>query len=69
MESEKDLHGLTRAEFEKFTIYAQATNDRASNLARAEILGVGGKETEIAPGANVRVPPELIGRRSFIGLY
>ena len=69
MDADEIIHNLTREEFEKFTLYAQATNDRESNLARAEILGFGGKETEIAPGANVRVSPERIGRRSFIGLY
>ena len=66
---EELIHGLTREEFEKLTVYSMATNDRESNLLRAEILGFGGKETEIAPGANVRVAPERIGRRSFIGLY
>ena len=66
---EELIHGLTREEFEKYTVYSMASNDRESNLLRAEILGFGGKETEIAPGANVRVAPERIGRRSFIGLY
>ena len=69
MDPEKTIHGLTPEEFEKLTVYSMATNDRKSNLMRAEILGFGGKETEIAPGANVRVSPDLIGRRSFIGLY
>ena len=66
---EELIHGLTREEFEKYTVYSMASHDRESNLLRAEILGFGGKETEIAPGANVRVAPERIGRRSFIGLY
>ena len=69
MKNDETIHGLTREEFEKFTVYSMATNDRRSNLLRAEILGFGGKETEIAPGANVRVDPDRIGRRSFIGLY
>jgi len=69
MKTEKPVHALTREEFEKFTLYSMATNDRKSNLLRAEILGFGGRETEVAPGANVRVSPDRIGRRSFIGLY
>ena len=69
--NEKDelLHGLTPEEFEKFTVYLMKTNDRPSNLRRAEILGFGGKETEVAPGANIRVKPELIGRNCFLGLF
>lgn len=55
--------------FEMLTEYTHRTNNKACNLRRAEILGFGGKDTEIAPGANVRVKPENIGQNSFIGLY
>lgn len=55
--------------FRLLTEYTHRTNNREDNLYRAEILGFGGKNTEIAPGANVRVLPERIGRDSFIGLY
>ena len=55
--------------FELLTEYTHRTNNRDFNLRRAEILGFGGRNTEIAPGANVRVSPEKVGRDSFIGLY
>jgi acetyltransferase-like isoleucine patch superfamily enzyme len=55
--------------FEMLTEYTHRTNNKACNLRRAEILGFGGKNTEIAPGANVRVKPENIGCGGFIGLY
>ncbi len=60
---------LTREEFEKMTVYAHATNNQRDNERRAEILGFGGRGIQIAPGANVRVPQELIGKQVFIGLY
>lgn len=55
--------------FEMLTEYTHRTNDTAHNLRRAEILGFGGRNTQIAPGANVRVKAENIGQNSFIGLY
>ncbi len=55
--------------FALLTEYTQGTNNRRDNLRRAEVLGFGGLETEIAPGANVRVKREQIGRHCFIGLY
>lgn len=55
--------------FRLLTEYTNRTNNERDNLRRAEILGFGGKNTQIAPGANVRVSPGLIGNNSFIGLY
>ena len=55
--------------FELLTEYTHRTNNNEYNLRRAEILGFGGRNTQVAPGANVRVRPENIGSNSFIGLY
>lgn len=55
--------------FEMMTEYANRSDNRECNLRRAEILGFGGRETAVAPGAIVRVKPENIGSNCFLGLY
>ncbi len=61
---------LTDELFEAFTKYCNKSDNGPDNAKRAEILGFGGRNTLIAPGAIVRVPhPEKIGSNVFIGLY
>lgn len=55
--------------FALLTRYANQSDNRADNQRRAELLGFGGRNVMIAPGAIVRVAPELIGSNIFIGLY
>lgn len=55
--------------FQLLTRYVNKSDNEKDNLRRAEILGFGGRNVQVAPGAIVRVPPELIGSNVFIGLY
>ena len=56
--------------FEQFTRYCNQSDNRTDNARRAELLGFGGREVMIAPGAIVRVvQPEAVGSHIFIGLY
>lgn len=56
--------------FALLTEYINRGDNEAHNLRRAELLGFGGREVRVAPGAIVRVRhPERIGRNVFIGLY
>jgi len=55
--------------FALLTRYANLSDNEKDNLRRAEIMGFGGRNIRIAPGAIVRVRPELIGSNVFIGLY
>ncbi|MBQ2461283.1 MAG: acyltransferase [Clostridia bacterium] len=62
--------GISDELFAQFTAYCNRSDNRADNLLRAELLGFGGRENRIAPGAIVRVrDPEKIGRNINIGLY
>ena len=56
-------------EFARYVRFANLGDNEADNRRRAELLGFGGREVRVAPGAIVRVPPENIGRNVFIGLY
>jgi acetyltransferase-like isoleucine patch superfamily enzyme len=55
--------------FALLTRYANQSDNKTDNLHRAELLGFGGRNVQIAPGGIVRVDPELIGSNIFIGLY
>lgn len=55
--------------FEQLTYYLHRTNDKKGNCRRAEILGCGGRGVQVAPGAQVRIPMEQIGKNVFIGLF
>ncbi len=56
--------------FEQFTKYCNQSDDWDDNLRRGELLGLGGREIRVAPGAIIRVRhPEKIGRNIHIGLY
>lgn len=39
------------------------------NKRRADALGLGGRDNQVAPGAIIRIPKEQVGRHVFIGLY
>ena len=64
-ESEQDIRL-----FEELTRYAHETDNYADNVRRAEILGFGGRDILIAPGAIIRVKDKnAVGKNIFIGLY
>jgi acetyltransferase-like isoleucine patch superfamily enzyme len=55
--------------FALLTRYANQSDNHEDNSKRAEVLGFGGRDVKIAPGAIVRVNPDRIGSNIFIGLY
>ena len=56
--------------FAEMTEYMNRSDNQADNLRRAELLGLGGRNIRVAPGAIIRVKePEKLGRNLFIGLY
>jgi acetyltransferase-like isoleucine patch superfamily enzyme len=65
----QELLPLSDAMFTLLTRYANQSDNQEDNLRRAEVLGFGGRGIRIAPGAIVRVKPELIGENVHIGLY
>jgi len=61
---------MTDELFERFTEYCNRSDNLESNLKRAELLGFGGRDVKVAPGAIIRVPDKnKIGSNIFIGLY
>lgn len=60
---------FTEKEFDTYVELASATDNLEDNLRRAGLLGFGGKDIRIAPGAIVRMPAEQLGCDVFIGLY
>ena len=55
---------------EELTHYCNESDNGEDDRRRAEILGIGGREVMVAPGAIIRVPDKSkIGSRVFIGLY
>ncbi len=62
--------GIDGALFEAFTEYCNESDNLEDDLKRAELLGFGGREVKVAPGAIIRVRDKgKIGRNIFIGLY
>lgn len=64
-------HGgvLSDEEFEKFTLYLHASNNREDDQTRARILGFDGEGIRIAPGAIVRPHDKAnIHEHVYIGL-
>ncbi|MBQ4085049.1 MAG: acyltransferase, partial [Clostridia bacterium] len=56
--------------FAQLTKYCNESDNGPDDLRRAELLGFGGRDILVAPGAIFRVPDkEKIGRNIFIGLY
>lgn len=55
--------------FEAINEYFQKANCFPLNRKRAMQAGIQSPETEVAPGANVRIPKEQIGKNVFIGLF
>lgn len=64
-----DRFHFSDEEFVKFTEYQHLTNEKEYNERRAEIIGIKAEGVQVAPGANVRIPLDNIGRGSFIGLF
>ncbi len=60
---------FTEKEFDTYVELTSMTDNLHDNLRRAELLGLGGREITVAPGAIIRTPPERIGRDVFVGLY
>ena len=60
---------MTEEMFRQLTEYCNRSDNEADNLRRAEILGMGGRQVKVAPGAIVRMPLEQVGKNIFIGLY
>jgi acetyltransferase-like isoleucine patch superfamily enzyme len=60
---------LPEEEFARMTRYANGSDNAEDNARRAELLGFGGREVLVAPGAILRIPREQVGRHVFIGLY
>jgi acetyltransferase-like isoleucine patch superfamily enzyme len=71
MENEwKTETGLTREEFEKFTIYCNKSDNILDNMNRAKILGITAEDCMVLPGCEVRLGPKgHIGKRVLLGLY
>ncbi len=64
------MENLTDAErFAELTRYCNASDNSEDNARRAELLGFGGREIQVAPGAILRIPKEQVGRNVFFGLY
>jgi len=56
--------------FEQLTQYCNQSDNGPDDALRGELMGFGGRQVLIAPGAIVRVPDKSsIGRHIFIGLY
>ncbi|MDD6176288.1 MAG: acyltransferase [Firmicutes bacterium] len=60
---------LSEEEFARMTRYANCSDNAEDNARRGELLGFGGREVLVAPGAIIRIPREQVGRHVFIGLY
>ena len=60
---------LNDEEFIRMTRYINAGDNEADNRRRAIALGFVKPGVRIAPGAIVRVPPDLVHSNVFIGLY
>lgn len=65
MENDK----LTDEMFSQMTQYCHLTNDKVNNVKRARQLGIDKENTQVAPGAQVRIPKDQIGENVFLGLY
>ncbi|HIE24493.1 MAG TPA: acyltransferase [Anaerolineales bacterium] len=62
--------GLSRDEFEKFTVYLHQSDNDVDNRNRSRILGFDPEHVEIAPGACIRLSEDsIIGKNCFIGLF
>ena len=62
--------GIDERLFDDLTKYCNESDNLEDNLRRAELLGFGGREVKVAPGAIIRVRDKsAIGRNIFIGLY
>jgi acetyltransferase-like isoleucine patch superfamily enzyme len=70
MEDWKTETGLSREEFEKFTIYCNRSDNLVDNRNRARILGITAEGCMVLPGCEVRLGPNgRIGKNVLLGLY
>ena len=61
---------IDRELFAQLTKYCNESDNGPDDALRAELLGFGGREILVAPGAIIRVPDkQKFGRNIFIGLY
>ncbi len=64
------LAPLSDEEFDRMTAYCQASDNPASNLRRAQLLGLKSEGVRVAPGAIIRLHGMgSIAAGCFIGLY
>lgn len=64
------MEEMEKEMFEMMTRYCNQGDNLKDNLHRAELLGLGGRNVRVAPGAIVRLKDkEKIGTNVFIGLY
>ena len=55
--------------FRVLTEYCNQSNNYKGDSRRAEMLGLGGRDILVAPGAIIRIPKDQIGKNIYIGLY
>ena len=60
---------FTNKEFDTYVGLTSKTDNLVDNRRRAELLGLGGREIAVAPGAIIRTPLEQVGKDVIIGLY
>jgi acetyltransferase-like isoleucine patch superfamily enzyme len=65
-----NIEDISEEDFAKLTIYGHMSDCLEANLRRARLLGLGGDNVRVAPGAIVRLKGGgQVGRNCFIGLY
>ncbi len=60
---------MTDEMFEQLTAYCNRSDNAVDNARRAQVLGLGGRDVRVAPGAIIRCPLQQVGSNVFIGLY
>ncbi len=63
------LPPLDEEMFKNLTVYCNMSDNARDDAHRAEIIGLGGRDIKVAPGAIIRCPLNQFGRNIFIGLY
>ncbi len=64
----KDLI-ISEEDFERDVRLHNLADNYQDNTKRAEALGLGGREIQVAPGAIIRIPKGQVGKHIFFGLY
>lgn len=55
--------------FEEYVRLTDFSDNREDDSRRAEMMGLGGRDILVAPGAILRIPFEKVGKDIFFGLY